>query len=81
MTVTMVDGKRRDFGPPLRPILCDFLTTKNTDVIDGDTGEVLVSHGQWDCVDVPFGKIEIDLCKPPRVSELAELRDSLSIAV
>ena len=81
MTVTMTDGTVRNFAPPFRPVLCDYISSKTTDVIDAETGEVLVAHGEWERVDVPLEKIEMDLSKPLRIGALAELRDGLNITV
>jgi hypothetical protein len=81
MTVTMIDGSVRKFRPPLRPVLCQIPRLGTTDVIDAETGEVLVEAGQWLAADVPMKSIEVDvtaICEP---GGLADLRDSLTIAV
>jgi hypothetical protein len=97
MIVTMVDGSVKRFAPPMRPILCQLpIRSRKTgrklrskkweslapiDIIDAETGEVLVSHGQWLDADIPLQSVEIDVTKPPRIGALAELRDSLTITL
>lgn len=94
MIVTMADGSLREFAPPIRAVCCElplrgasgrkwrspkWSAIRPVDIIDAETGEVLVPSGQWLSADVPFSKIEIDITKVCKPGGLADLRNSLTI--
>ena len=63
MKATLVDGTVREFAPPIRAVSCE-LASGRVDIIDGDTGEVLIEHGAWQCVDIPFASLQVDVTRP-----------------